>query len=81
MCRFFDPQVPRQCLEDGAEDVTEKERQNFCDWFKPAANVFDAGRFGEAQQAKSQLAELFGDSDAASKDGDTATSEADDLFK
>jgi hypothetical protein len=81
MCRFFDPQVPRQCREDDAEDVTEKERQNFCDWFKPDANVFDAARFGQEQQAKSQLTELFGDSGGTKKDVDAAASDAEDLFK
>jgi hypothetical protein len=35
MCEFFDPNVPKQCKEDDAEEVFEKERLNFCDWFKP----------------------------------------------
>lgn len=61
MCVFFDRSVPSQCREDGAEDVTEKERVNFCDWFKPSATAFDPTRASEADAAKDALAALFGD--------------------
>jgi hypothetical protein len=61
MCVFFDRHVPRQCREDGAEDVTEKERPNFCDWFKPSDKAFDPSRKDEAQAAEQALAALFGD--------------------
>ncbi len=64
MCVYFDPSVPRQCREDGAEDVTEKERPNFCDWFKPSATAFDAGRKSQTEAAQDALAALFGDDDA-----------------
>ena len=61
MCLYFDERVPRKCREDGAEDVTEKERQNFCDWFKPSDTAFDPSRKSEADAAKDALAALFGD--------------------
>lgn len=61
MCVYFDAGVPRQCREDGAEDVTEKERSNFCDWFKPSASAFDPQRKSEADAARDALAALFGD--------------------
>jgi hypothetical protein len=61
MCVYFDTRVPRQCREDGAEDVTEKERPNFCDWFKPSDKAFDPARKDEAQAAEQALAALFGD--------------------
>ena len=28
--------------EDHAEDVVDKDKANFCDWFKPSPNAFDA---------------------------------------
>ena len=65
MCVHFDPSVPRQCREDGAEDVTEKERPNFCDWFKPSATAYNADRKSEADAAKDALAALFGGDDAS----------------
>ena len=64
MCVHFDASVPRQCREDGAEDVTEKERANFCDWFKPSEQAFDPQRKSEADAAAAALSALFGDGDA-----------------
>jgi len=61
MCIYFDVTVPRKCREDGAEDVTEKDRPNFCDWFKPSDSAFDPNRKGEEAAAKDALAALFGD--------------------
>ena len=60
MCVHFDKTVPRQCREDGAEDVTDKDRPNFCDWFKPSASAFDPDAKSEADAAKDALAALFG---------------------
>ncbi len=63
MCTHFDKHVPRQCREDGAEDVTEKERPNYCDWFVPGSAAFDTQRKSEADAARSALDALFGDPD------------------
>lgn len=63
MCIYFDPAVPRQCREDGADDVAEKDRVNFCDWFKPSEKAFDPNRKAEADAAKDALAALFANSD------------------
>jgi hypothetical protein len=60
MCKYFDPRVTRQCREDGAEDVTEKERPNFCDWFVPNPDAFDPNRKSESDAALSALDALFG---------------------
>ena len=35
-CEFFDPAVNNQCHETQADRVVEKERSNFCDYFKPS---------------------------------------------
>lgn len=63
MCVHFDRNVARQCREDGADDVTEKERPNFCEWFQPSPNAFDPARKSEAQAAQAALAALFGGGD------------------
>jgi len=63
MCIHFDRAVPGQCREDGAEDVTEKERSNFCDWFTPSEAAFDPARKAESDAARDALAALFGDDD------------------
>ncbi len=79
MCSFFDPAVPRQCREDDAEDVTEKERLNFCDYFKPSETAFDGAQKREADAAQAQLDALFGDGEAPEPTSDTSSAE--DLFK
>ena len=61
MCVSFDSTVPRNCREDGAEDVTDKERPNFCDWFRPSDKAFDPMRKSDADAAQEALAALFGD--------------------
>ncbi len=80
MCVFFDPQVARQCREDDAEEVKEKERANFCDYFKPNPNAHDP-RFASAEsRAKDQLAALFGDGQASTADN-AELSEVEKLFR
>jgi hypothetical protein len=81
MCRFFDESVPKSCLEDDAEEVYEKEKANFCEWFEPSPSAFDPQRADEAVRARSQLAALFGDGDAAESAGDSPAEAAEDLFK
>ena len=81
MCEFFDPNVPRQCREDGAEDVTDKEKPNFCDWFKPGFDQFDATRAKQASEAKDTLATLFGEGETDQTEPDALMNEADKLFK
>lgn len=82
MCGYFDVNVPRQCREDDAEDVTDKEKLNFCEWYEPSPNAFDAARKRDADKARSRLDSLFGDPDAAGDDApDDASSAAEDLFK
>ena len=61
MCVSFDSTVLRNCREDGAEDVTDKERPNFCDWFRPSDKAFDPMRKSDADAAQEALAALFGD--------------------
>ncbi len=65
LCEFFAPGKPKQCREDDAEEVKEKERANFCDYFRPRVGAFDPARVTAEQQARDQLAALFGDGGAA----------------
>jgi len=56
-CRFYDATAYNECREPSAERVKEKERSNFCDYFK-----FKAGC--SANQAadnswKNKLEDLF----------------------
>ena len=79
MCRYFDPAVAGQCREDDADDVTNKETMNFCDYFAPSADAFDASRKAEADAARATLDGLFGAGDA--EPPEAGPNPADDLFK
>ncbi|MDO6692022.1 hypothetical protein Q4574_01945 [Aliiglaciecola sp. 3_MG-2023] len=62
MCKDYD--VRSGCNEPRAEQVSDTEKANFCDYFSPSGNVFTATHDDKAQQAKAQLAALFGDEPA-----------------
>lgn len=59
MCRYFDKRVTRQCREDGADEVLEKDRLNFCDWFKPSDSAFDVDIKNAEDDARSAAEDLF----------------------
>lgn len=60
LCVHFEPRLPKQCREEGAEEVRAKDRANFCDWFRPRPGAFDAGRAAAADRARAELDALFG---------------------
>ena len=67
LCEFYDTSVAKSCREPVAEEVTDKERANFCDYFRGRPDVDAAGGVGEAESARSQLEAMFG---VDSKSGD-----------
>jgi len=85
MCHFFDPAVTEQCIEDDAEEVREKTRANFCDYFKPGADAFDPAAVVAEERARDSLGSLFGgagdDDDQSGGDDDGDLSDAEDLFR
>ena len=80
MCLHFDESALGQCLEEDAEDVVEKERVNFCEWFSPDASAYDPSRRDRHQKARTELEALFADGGEPAGDGDAMT-EAEKLFK
>ena len=63
LCQFYDRRVSDQCTEDRAEQVREKDRANFCDYFKLKANAYMASDDSKARIARSRLDGLFGATD------------------
>jgi hypothetical protein len=61
MCTYFAPSLPRGCTEDDAEEVHEKARANFCDYFRASYDAYDGKMRREEQRARGDLAALFGD--------------------
>lgn len=64
MCRHYDPQITGLCRHDYAEPPRERERANFCDYFKASLYAYRPPGKRSADQAR-KLAELFGEDAAA----------------
>lgn len=79
LCQFYDARTTRKCSEIRAEEVINKERANYCDWFKPRPGAFDARAQGKAASAKSKLDALFGGTPPA-ETPDAAREAAERLF-
>lgn len=64
-CRFYDPSAHWQCREDIPEEVREKDRANFCEYFmlrrKDAAASGDAKKPSGDDKAREDFFKLFGD--------------------
>ncbi|HKL63813.1 MAG TPA: hypothetical protein VJ883_10630 [Woeseiaceae bacterium] len=82
MCVHYDPAVARQCREDDAEEVKEKERPNFCDYFRPSVTAFESSAIDAERKAREELEGLFGGGADERRSGDDdSLAAADDLFR
>jgi len=78
MCRHHLPSKAKQCMEPMAEDIKDKTRANFCDWFQTGPNK--AGKAPD-RSSRSALTNLFGDGLDTSPDAPSnARKTLDDLF-
>jgi hypothetical protein len=81
LCEWYSTAVAKHCREPIAEEVTDKERANFCDYFKPRPGAWSNAPIDAAAKAKAQLDALFGGSAAAPSAADKVRAELDALFK
>ena len=61
-CVNYDTSAHNRCREPQAEWVTDRERANFCDYFKPNAQAAPAlakGQSGPLDEARSAFENLF----------------------
>lgn len=59
LCVFYDTGKAKHCREPIAEEVTDKTRANFCDYFKPREDAYSNKQQSEAEKAKAHLEALF----------------------
>lgn len=59
MCRFYDTGKAKSCAEPVAEEVKDKERANYCDYFVAAPGRFRP-RDPAADRSRDALEALFG---------------------
>ena len=60
MCEFYDTSKAKHCRETIAEEVKDKQRANFCDYFKPTPAAYQPGVLSAADKARADLEALFG---------------------
>lgn len=60
LCTDYDARVAKQCREPIAEEVSDKTKANFCDYFSPRGGAYTAKDTGAASAALSELQQLFG---------------------
>jgi hypothetical protein len=75
MCRHYAPGKAKQCMEPMADEVKDKTRANFCEWFQPRSSPVEAA----ANTNRSALDDLFGSDPGKPADGDPRKA-LDDLF-
>jgi hypothetical protein len=54
MCQFYDVKAYNECRESMADRVTDKEKANFCDYFKIGSGYNDAEKQRQELLAKAQ---------------------------
>jgi hypothetical protein len=65
MCEWYSIAVAKHCREPIAEEVKDKERANFCDYFKARPGAFSDAGTTAAAKAKNDLDALFGGGSSA----------------
>lgn len=77
-CKNFSSTLADGCSEDRAEFVLDKEKANFCDFFKVNPKAHGLKDDAAAKAAKASLAELFGEeTEEQAEQPQSPTAEAD----
>jgi len=77
LCRFYDTSVAKHCREPIAEEVKDKERANFCDYFEARPGAYRPRDPSAVDAARNQLDTLFG---GDGQGGADAPQSLEDLF-
>jgi hypothetical protein len=75
MCEFYDTRVAKSCREPIAEEVKDKTRANFCDYFRARPGAYIPPDRDARDRARAELDALFG---AGSSSDSTAPATADE---
>ncbi|HKE43671.1 MAG TPA: hypothetical protein VKB41_03945 [Steroidobacteraceae bacterium] len=82
MCVDYDTAVAKSCREPIAEEVQDKERANFCDYFQPRPDAYKPRDETEAQKSRAALDTLFGgQAGGTPASADSSRARLEELFK
>jgi len=60
LCQFYDVSAAKSCREPVADEVTNKDRANFCGYFQAKPGAYVAPDDSKAKAARATLSDLFG---------------------
>lgn len=69
MCKSYDTRYPNRCSDERADPPVHKDSANFCEFFKPKPDAFDAGGERASRKAEAELKALFGEDEGEAADG------------
>ncbi len=83
LCEWYSVAVAKHCREPIAEEVKDKERANFCDYFKPRPGAYSKADVSASSKARDELDALFGGTKGGPEPtaAERAKAELDKLFK
>lgn len=58
-CQFYDPSYNNECRESQADRVVDKEKSNFCDYFKPKATGGNLSSSSSREALRASAEALF----------------------
>ena len=79
-CQHYNPRLRVDCDEPRAESHSEREKANFCDWFKLRREFVEPGEKAPSVDHKAELNTLFGTSAGVAETSSDSRTQLGDLF-
>ena len=79
-CQHYNPRLRVDCDEPRAESHSEREKANFCDWFKLRREFVEPSEKAPSVDHQTELNTLFGANAGVTKTPSNSRTQLDDLF-
>ena len=79
-CQHYNPRLRVDCDEPRAESHSEREKSNFCDWFKLRREFVEPGGKAPSVNHQTELNTLFGANSGVTETPSNSRMQLDDLF-
>ena len=79
-CQHYNPRLRADCDEPRAESHSEREKANFCDWFKLRREFVEPGEKAPSADHQTELDTLFGTDAGVTETPSDSRTQLDDLF-
>ena len=79
-CQHFNPRLRADCDEPRAESHSEREKANFCDWFKLRREFVEPGEKASSVNHQTELNTFFGANSGVTETPSNSRMQLDDLF-